>query len=171
MKGQGKIMYIYDLDVSMSDKELIFDKKLMEAIKQAINIANSSFSAIRYNRKIELVETINNTNIHLRMTSRNPINATRSLSSLSRALVRNEKEKNSGLLEGHIINGCVFNTKLLNQTTSFISNLNPTEIVQEVVAIVLGQKFLNDKERILAKEASDKIRDVVIEYVNKKNEV
>ncbi|NBI91063.1 hypothetical protein D3Z45_10915 [Lachnospiraceae bacterium] len=61
--------------------------------------------------------------------------------------------------------------KLLNQTTSFISNLNPTEIVQEVVAIVLGQKFLNDKERILAKEASDKIRDVVIEYVNKKNEV
>lgn len=43
--------------------------------------------------------------------------------------------------------------------------------MQEVVAIVLGQKFLNDKERILAKEASDKIRDVVIEYVNKKNEV
>lgn len=87
-------MYIYDLDVSMSDKELIFDKNLMEAIKQAINIANSSFSAIIYNRKIELVETINNTNIHLRMTSRNPINATRSLSSLSRALVRKAPEPN-----------------------------------------------------------------------------
>lgn len=104
MKGQGKIMYIYDLDVSMSDKELVFDKKLMEAIKQAINIANSSFSAIRYNRKIELVETINNTNIHLRMTSRDPINATRSLSSLSLAhLCEMKKEKIQAFLKGTLL--------------------------------------------------------------------
>lgn len=161
-------MYIYDLAVSMSDKELIFDEKLMEAIEQAIDIANNSFSATRYDRKIEFIEAINDTSIHLRMTSRDSINATRSISSLSRALVQNELKKGSGLLEGHIINGCVFNTKLLDQTASSINDLNPTEIVQEVVEIVLGQKFLNDRERRLAREASDKIRDIVIEYVNRK---
>lgn len=165
-------MYIYDLAVSMSDKELIFDQELIDAIKQAIDIANISFSATRYNRKIEFIKAISTTSIHLQMTSRDPINATRSISSLSRALVQNEKKKESGLLEGHIINGCVFNSTLLSQTTSSINDLNPAEIVQEVVSIVLGQKYLrNDKERTLAREASDKIRNIVIEYVNKKNDV
>ncbi len=164
-------MYIYDLNVSMADKEMVFDKKLIDAINQAIDISNSTISAARSNRKIEFIEKTNEKNIHLRMTSREPINPTRSISSLSRALVQNEKEKNSGLLDGHIVNCCVFNSTVINQTSSCICNLNPPQIVQQVVEIVLGQKFLNDKERAYAKEASNKIQDIVLEYVNRKNEI
>ncbi|MCM1298599.1 MAG: hypothetical protein NC228_03440, partial [[Eubacterium] siraeum] len=127
-------------------------------------------SSVRNSRKIEFVKKIDEKNIHLRMTSRDQVIATRSISTLSRALVQNERDKNSGLLDGHIINSCVFNSRLMDQSTSHIDNLNPTEIVQQTVEIVLGQKFLSDRERMYAKEASDKIRDIVLEYVNKKNE-
>lgn len=162
-------MYVYDLDVSLYNNGII-DKKLTEAIKEAIDMANISFSAVRYNRKIEFVEALSDTNIHLRMTSRDSINPTRSLSSLSRALVKNEAEKNSGILDEHITNGHVFNARILESSSSRIDNLNPTEIVQQTVEIVLGQKFLNDRQRIYAKEASDKIKEIVLDYVNKKNE-
>lgn len=165
-------MYIYTLEVSMADKDLLFDDQLVAALKEAIDIANKSFSATRYNRTIEFIrKSEDSTFVILKMSSRDSINPTRSISSLSRALVKNENEKKSGLLDGHIINSCVFNTKATETHSESISNLNPTEIVQEVVSIVLGQKYLNDKETKLAKETSQKIKDIVLEYVNKKNEL
>lgn len=165
-------MFVYNLQVSMSDKRLFFDDALTNAVIEAIDIANNSFSANRYNRKIEFIRKSDDLSyIELRMSSKNAINPNRSISSLSRALVKNESEKNSGLLDGHIINSCVLNTKVINSDSDTITSIDPVTLVQEVTSIVLGQKFLNDKETKLAKEAYGKIEEVVLDYVNKKREL
>ena len=164
-------MYVYDMQVSMSDPLFLFDDVLISAIQEAIQIANASFSAVRYNRTIEYVKKIDERSLHLRMCSRDPINATRSLSSLSRALVRNEREKGSALLDGHIQNGCVFSTKLMEESTSHISALPDSEIVQEIISIFFGQAELNNREKRVARETAEKIRTLVIAYANKKKEI
>ena len=51
-------MYVYTLEVSMADKTLLFDDQLVTALKEAIAIANKSFSATRYNRTIEYVKKV-----------------------------------------------------------------------------------------------------------------
>jgi len=165
-------MFLYNLQVSMSDKKLVFDDTLTSAILEAIDIANNSFSATRYNRKIEFIKKSDDLSfIELRMTSNDAINPSRSISSLSRALVKNESLKESHLLDGHIINSCVFNTKVIDSKNDRIESIDPVTLAQEVTSIVLGQKFLNDKETKLAKEAYHKIEEVVLEYVNKKREL
>lgn len=165
-------MFVYNLEVYMADKSLLFSNSLVDALKEAIEIANKSFSAIRYNRTIEYKSTSADlTHVILEMKSRDSINPTRSISSLSRALVKNENDKQSGLLEGHIINSCVFNTKIVGNDSSSIESLTPVEIVQEIVSLSLGQKYLNDKETKLAKEVYKEIEKIVLNYVNQKREL
>ena len=106
-------MYIYDLEISMSKKNVPIKPELIDAIKEAIELSNNSFSATRYGRSIQFIKQIDESRIHLQMQSKEPINATRSLSSLSRALVKNENEKGSHILEEYVYNGSVFISKNL----------------------------------------------------------
>lgn len=158
-------MYIYDLSISMADKELIFDEKLISAIKSAIAEVNASISARRSGRVIEYIKQLTQNSIHLRLTSADPLAPTRTVSAVSRTLLRNERD----LLEKHIVNSCIFSSRLISQSTSNnTDDLDPIQLVQEVVAIVLGQ-FADNKQRNLAKEASDQIKEVVLRYLDRKS--
>ena len=107
-------MHIYELNVAMAKQELPLDDTLINAIKEAIEISNMSFSSTRYGRKLEYIDKIDDYHFHIKMKSKDDINASRSLSSLARALVKNEQNKNSMLLEKYIYNGSVFNTQLIS---------------------------------------------------------
>ena len=159
------------------DKNVKLDSpEWTNAIKEAQNIANQSFSAIRYKRIISKIDFIDSSTIIARLESRDPINPTRSISSLSFALARNEDAKQSHLLDGHIINGRIFKTSLVTENTSQITNLSDMAVVQEIISIFFREKDssiqedLSSREKKLARNVHDKIRDIVISYVNDKNE-
>lgn len=159
-------MYIYDLSVSMSDKKMSFieNKDLLVAIKEAIDISNNSFSAVRYKRTIEFVELIDDKKMLLRMRSRDETNPTRSLSSLSRALLQNERTKNSNLLDGHLVNGCVFNAKLIDSNKSQkleIEAMADSEVIKMLVEIVINPKYES-----ISKDTLDSVKKILFEALN-----
>lgn len=165
-------MYIYNIKISPMDKNVKLDSpEWVNAITEAQNIANRSFSAIRYKRIISKLDIVDASTIIARLESRDPINPTRSISSFSIALVKNEDAKQSHLLDGHIINGRVFKTTLVTEDTSQITNLSDIEIVQEIISIFFSKKDLSIQEKELAREVRTKIRDIVITYANDKNEL
>lgn len=160
------VMYIYDLSVSMSDKKMSFieNKDLLVAIKEAIDISNNSFSAVRYKRTIEFVELIDDKKMLLRMRSRDETNPTRSLSSLSRALLQNERTKNSNLLDGHLVNGCVFNAKLIDSNKSQkleIEAMTDSEVIKMLVEIVTNPKYES-----ISKDTLDSVKKILFEALN-----
>lgn len=165
-------MYVYDIKMSPMDKNVKLDSpEWVNAMIEAKNIANQSFSAIRYKRGISKMDFVDSSTVVVRLESRDPINPTRSLSSFSIALVKNEEAKQSHLLDGHIISGRVFKTSLVSEDTSQITDLSDTGIVQEIISVFFSKKDLSIKEKELVREVRAKIRDIVIAYVNDRNEL
>ena len=58
------------------------------AIKRSIEVANKSYSATRYHRRIEYIERIDEDRIHIQMTSPESINPVRCITNLSRAFLK-----------------------------------------------------------------------------------
>ena len=84
-------MYIYELSIAMADKKLKFyseEDELILAIKRSIEVANKSYSATRYHRRIEYIERIDEDRIHIQMTSPESINPVRCITNLSRAFLK-----------------------------------------------------------------------------------
>lgn len=162
-------MYTYNLSVAMSDKNFSFTEypEMIQAIKDAIEISNSSFSATRYKRTIEYIDLIDEKHIFLKMHSRDAINPTRSLSSLSRALVNNERMKQSDLLEGRLINGCVFNAQVINShTPTIINDLSDSEVIQVLVEMATGTKYSS-----ISTDTLNSVKQVVINALNAYNKI
>ena len=61
---------------------------LILAIKRSIEVANKSYSATRYHRRIEYIERIDEDRIHIQMTSPESINPVRCITNLSRAFLK-----------------------------------------------------------------------------------
>lgn len=168
-------MYIYELSISMADKRIKFhsdEDELVLAIKRSIEIANKSYSATRYHRHIEYIERINEDKIHIQMTSPEPINPVRCITNLSRALLKDAYWIDN-FNEENLPNKCVFSTKVLeNEKHEKITSLSDTEILKELISIFVGQgesDSYTDKKQ--AREVAEKIREIVIEYVNRKNDI
>lgn len=168
-------MYIYELSIAMADKKLKFhseEDELILAIKRSIEIANKSYSATRYRRYIEYIERIDEEKIHIQMTSPEPINPVRCITNLSRALLRDTYWiKNFN--EENLPNKCIFSTKVLeNEKQEKITSLSDTEILKELISIFVGQgesdSYIDKKQ---ARETAEKVRSIVIKYVNSKNDV
>lgn len=163
-------MYIYDLEITMARKNIPLTEKLVATIKEAIDIANNSFSAIRYQRTIEFINQIDDYKIHIRMCSKDPINPTRSISSLSRALVKNECEKKSDILNEYIYNGSVFISKLIGENHKVSTYISETEMVREIISMAFDQKTMNNRDKDLSNKCIHDIKDIVLYYINNKTE-
>lgn len=161
-------MYVYDLEISMSKKNIPITAELVDAIKEAINLSNKSFSATRYGRSIQYIDQIDDYRIHLQMQSKDPLNATRSLSSLSRALVKNENEKNSHILDKYVYNGSVFISKNLGVNEESSTYISDTEMVQEIISMVFNQGSMNNRDKQLSRDYTEKLRNLILDYQNNK---
>lgn len=159
-------MYVYDLSVAMSDRDIVLqnNEELISAIKEAIDISNHSFSATRYKRTLEFIDFWDEKHMHLRMKSRDEINPTRSLSSLSRALVQNEKSKGSNLLEGHLVNGCVFNATVIPKQNNAINSadeLSDSDAIQILVKMALRSEYSD-----IAEDTLRAVKEILIQNIN-----
>lgn len=165
-------MYRYLLRLEMAEKGLPISDELFSAIREAADISNGAFSATRYRRKITILALDpSRRSFDVEFTSRDEVPVTRSISSLTRALVKNEQQKNSGLLEGHIVNNRVFLTSLIDSGETEVSALRDTAVVGEIVQLFFGRQELTGSEKELARTACDQIREIVIHYLNEKDKL
>lgn len=157
-------MIIYDLSVMFAGRETALSAELLDAVREAIETSNSAFSAVRRKRRTELVGTIDDHHMHIRISSESEINPTRSMSSVSRALVKNEKSKNSNLLDGRIANGCVFRTVLLPKPRGeeiVPSRLTDSEALQILVEMAVGTKYEG-----IAEETLRSVKELLAQKIN-----
>ena len=157
-------MYNYLLNVTASNKNATFNDEIIEAIKDACAEANSSTNSNRYGRNFSFVSKLDNRTIQLRLKSDTPIIATRTISSITRALLRicsHEKleplKYNGSLLAATVVEEYEEGAEMYN-------NLQPHEIVQTVIEIFFGQASLGNKDTQIAKDSAKKIKEIVTNY-------
>ena len=116
------------------------------------------------NRNFSFVSKLDNRTIQLRLKSDTPIIATRTISSITRALLRicsHEKleplKYNGSLLAATVVEEYEEGAEMYN-------NLQPHEIVQTVIEIFFGQASLGNKDKQIAKDSAKKIKEIVTNY-------
>ena len=155
-------MNTYHLSVQFP-RAIPFNQESLEIIKEALEVSNSSFSANRYKRTIELdPKLIDEKHIHLIMKSRDEINPTRSLSSLSIAFYNKCKEKNPALLDKVSYNGCIFNAKVIQAPKQPITIKDLADddalLLKSVVDLVYSKN----------EEQKQKLREFMLPIINDK---
>ena len=155
-------MYTYNLSVAMANKKFSFEEypEMIDFIKEAIIISNSSFSATRYKRTIEFQNTIDEKHIHLIMKSRDEINPTRSLSSLSRAMFSLEKDKGISILDSCTANSCLFNAVIIEtpQKPVTLEQLTDSYLLKSIIDVVYSSDEIYKQ----------KLKELMISYINEK---
>lgn len=159
-------MYEYKLSVSLSDTTLKINKKIKDLIIKSAEEANSRRNAISKGRFFKILDLIDDYHIEIILFSNSEVVPTRSLSALSRSMLSLDSE---GILEGHCYRGCVLNAELLSSKEQNKTNISDVEILQEIAAMLFDRTSLNNREKNMAKEASEKIKKIVIDYINKKS--
>ncbi len=157
-------MYNYLLNVTASNKNATFNDEMIEAIKNACDEANSSTNSSRYGRNFSFVSQLDNKTIQLRLKSDTPIIATRTISSITRALLRTCSHKK---LESLKYNGSLLAATVVEEYeegAEMYNNLQPHEIVQTVIEIFFGQASLGNKNKQIAKDSAEKIKEIVANY-------
>lgn len=157
-------MYNYLMNVTASNKNAILDDSMVSAIKAACMDANETTNSIRYGRTFNFESQIDEHTVQLRLTSETPIIPTRSISSITRALIRicpYEKleplKYNGSLLKATLV-------KEYKEGSEVYANLNPYEIVQAVIEIFFGHSSLRNNEKKIARDCAEQIKEVVLKY-------
>ena len=163
-------MFNYYIEMKMAAKNFVINSELeKEIINFAIPSANSSLSSIRNNRVISFEKRLDDYSLLIKLSSKDKVNPTRSLSSLSNALLNGKMGEY--ISKNAIYNGCVINAKLVKEDSSTISNVSDITILNEVATILFGKSEMRIKEKELAKKTEEQLRLLIVEYVNQKKEL
>ena len=160
-------MFKYILTVSMADEQLsITDPMIMSLLRCAITKTNSSKNSKLKGRHFELASNyIDKDHVNIILKSNNEVIPSRAMSSLSRAIIAEDK---NNIISSY--RGCIFNSKLTSNQIVKTANLSDVELLQEIIAMVFGQQNLrNNKDKALARKYTDKIRSLIIEYIQSKS--
>ncbi len=108
-----------------------------------------STNSVRYGRHFSFIQEVDNKTLQIRLESATAIVASRTISSITRALIRICPDDMLAPLK---YNGSLLTAVVVDEFEEGVeafTNLNPCEIVQAVVEIFFGQASLgnNDKKR------------------------
>lgn len=168
-KMEGYTMITYLMNVRMADPSIKIDDKVFDIISECTVSANNTVVSRREKRSYEVISRNRDDEnaIIIKLTTKNPVNPTRSLSTLSRKVLDNEYM--SSILEGHTPNGSVFKSELIDaDEDSNITYKSDPEIVSEIISIFFDNTML-PKEKELASDTAENIRSVVLKYINNRN--
>ena len=162
-------MYEYVLYISMANKKLTISDELMNAIITACNDANETSNSKRYGRSFKFSRRINDYTLEIVLQSEDtPItNASRSVSSITRALFRTYDKKDeltNALYSGSILNATVVE-EIVPHEPEAITSLQPNEVIEEVFKIFYSQSKMGTAKRRKARLAAKQIENIVIEYL------
>lgn len=160
-------MIIYKVELKMADKVLKIDDSLKSMIIACAKEASSTTVSKKYRRTFTVEkDQPDEYTVIIKIASRESINPTRTMSTITRAVTRNPDYYD--LVKDHIVNGLIFNTRLISEENGFIKTMGDTDIVAEILSIFFKDD-MTDSQKELASIAAEKIRPIVIDYVNKRN--
>lgn len=162
-------MITYLLNVRMADLSLKITDEMLSIIRECTLLANETVVSKREKRTFKVIGRNDNDeySIQIQLTSKNPCNPTRSLSTLSRKVLENDYM--SKILEGHTPNGSVFKSGLIDTDEHCsITYKSDPEIVSEIISIFFDDKK-STKEKELASDTAEIIRSIILNYINTKN--
>ncbi|MCU6747472.1 MULTISPECIES: hypothetical protein [Lachnospiraceae] len=157
-------MYSYILDVTAANKKIPLTEEFEHAIAEACQNANTTTNSQRYGREFRFISRIDPYTIRLGLKAEKAVIATRAISSITRALIRTY---DTDKLETLKYNGSILNATVAEQhedAAEIYINLEPYEILQSVTEIFFGQGKKRNKDKKVAEEAADKIKQIVIDY-------
>lgn len=157
-------MHEYNLCVSISDNTEITNN-LYSLILNAANEANSRQNAIRNGRNIRVGDLIDSKHVHITIVSKEEVIPSRALTALSRSVLALDSDN---LLDGHCYRGCVFNSSLIASDEKHIIIKNDCELLTTITEMIFGQQTMNNRDKKLSREYTEKLRNLVVDYLNNK---
>lgn len=158
-------MIDYIIELKMADKSFPITDEMKELISQCALEASATTVSRKNKRTFSVEKRIDEYTIIIKLQSRDAINPTRTMSTLTRAVVHNEKLYS--LVKDHIVNGLIFNTSLLSQQDAQIIHIPDTQIVSEIISIFFKNDYMPKEEKELTEETASEIRKLIIDYKNK----
>jgi len=160
-------MYNYLLDVTLANRNMEISNNLEQAIILACDEANRTTNSLRNGRIFKFIKRINSYTVRLSLESKTYVVATRSISSITRALFRTYKdveELNKGSYNGSFLKAIVVEES--ETADQNLTNIQPNEIVKEVIDIFFAQITMSNKGKASARNAANKIKEIILEYKN-----
>ena len=159
-------MFEYKLAVSMADSSIsINDITIKKLLIEAIQKVNCTRNSRLKGRIFKLTpEPIDDKHVEITLTSYTEVIPSRALSSLARAIL--EVDTDNTLTS---YRGCIFNSSVITSQENSLSNISDVEMMQELQSMVFGQLNMNNRDKQLSREYTQKIRILVIEYINAKS--
>ena len=158
-------MVEYLVELKMADKNLAISDEMEKIISQCTKEANETTVSIRNKRFFSLEKRIDEYTLVVKIQSKTAINPTRTLSTLTRAVSRNPRMAEILNNGNHIINGCIFNSRLISEEGTQILHLSDPAIVSEIINIFFGNEFTPKEKKIVENTAAE-IRELILSYKN-----
>lgn len=158
-------MMEYFVKLRMADKTFPITDEMKKLISQCAQEASDTIVSRKNKRTFSVQRRIDEYNILIKLQSRDVVNPTRTMSTLTRAVIRNEKLYS--MVKDHMVNGLIFSTSLLSQNDTQIIYMPDTEIVSEIISIFFNNDYMPAEERKLTEETVSEIRKIIIDYKNK----
>lgn len=156
-------MVEYYIELRMADKELPITDEVEQLISDCADEASLTTVSKKNKRTFSVDRRLDDHTLLMKLMSRNSVNPTRTMSTLTRAVTRNEKLWL--LVKDHIVNGLIFNMTLLSQQDSKIIHVPDTDIVSEIVSIFFKENYAPE-EKQLAEKYAEELRKLIIRYKN-----
>ena len=160
-------MFTYTLNVAMASPNLSIEGELLAALEQATEVANGSISAQRRHLRWQLGDVAaDKKGVSVLLSAPGAVSSpTRALSSLSRALLAAAQ-----LLAGNTPGNRVFYAEVVDEQRSGKGSLTDGEAAKLAIEVLFEQDGLSPANKRLAKQAAEKIKEALLEYVNGKVE-
>ncbi len=163
-------MIYYNLKVRRGNPKLNISDDLAAGIKAAVIDASQSPNSKRKGRYYEYIGRIDDRTLAIRLASEGPIpNPTRTISSITRSLMRNYEGKQELIDTAYC--GNILNAELdenSHEMPEIIDRLEDFETVQLVFEIFYGQSKLDIIQKRRAQNAKNQISKIVLDYINGK---
>ena len=73
------------------------------------------------------------------------------------------------ILDDHIYRGCVLKSEIIKTSCNInITNISDVQLLTTITEMVFGQTNMNNRDKKLSREYTEKIRSIMLEYINQK---
>ena len=158
-------MFEYNLSVTLSDNSNLSDT-IIDLIKKSAEEANSRTNALRKGRSFKIGELIDSTHIEVQLLSDTEVIPSRALTALSRSMITLDS---ANILDDHIYRGCVLKSETIKTSCNInITNISDVQLLTTITEMVFGQTNMNNRDKKLSREYTEKIRSIMLQYINQK---
>ena len=140
--------------------------KIIDLIKKSAEEANSRTNALRKDRCFKIGELIDSTHIEVQLLSDTEVIPSRALTALSRSMITLDS---ANILDDHIYRGCVLKSETIKTSCNInITNISDVQLLTSITERVFCQTNMNNRDKKLSREYTEKIRSIMLEYINQK---